>query len=120
MGTFSLYAELDLPQQFEYPEAFARIAAEQQAAPPPWLFIDANSKYGALLSSIVTQAGLSLVPFASLETGDGDVACFDGSDSSRNPRVLMLILDGSGRAYSFENFDDWLSKAENESKSWAL
>ncbi len=34
-----------------------------------------------------------LIPFASLENGDGDVAFFDGRNQSGNPAVAMLILD---------------------------
>ena len=94
------------------------MAARSSAAPIPWLFLNATSEVGTLIYSVRGNDGRNLVPFASLELGDGDVACFDGGDTSGNPAVLMLVLDESGRKYSFSDFDEWLSIAEKEAKTY--
>lgn len=51
------------------------------------------------------------MPFAKVDDGRGDIACFDGEDTSGNPEVLMLVLDESGRHYGFKDFDEWLASA---------
>jgi hypothetical protein len=46
-----------------------------------------------------------------VDDGRGDIACFDGDDRSGNPLVLMLVLDETGRHYTFSDFDHWMSAA---------
>lgn len=53
----------------------------------------------------------NLIPFAKVDDGRGDVACFDGDDSSGDPAVLMLVLDESGRMYSYPDFATWMEAA---------
>ena len=103
-----------LPEGFKYPEEYL-IALEKERELYPWIFIDAMGEVGQLLYTIGMSDEKKLISFASLENGDGDAACFDGRDHSGNPRIIMLILDGSERKYGFENFSDWLEKAKNGS-----
>ncbi len=106
-----IYNQDELPEGFKYPESFLQGVAAQNNL-YPWIFIDVESDAGKLLHTIGMSDDKNLVPFASLENGDGDAACFDGNDCSGNPSVIMLILDDSGRSYSFRDFDEWLERAK--------
>jgi len=111
-----IYSEEKLPEGFQYPESFLNEISSNNNL-YPWIFIDVESDVGKLLIAIGMDSGKNLVPFASLENGDGDAACFDGNDKSGNPAVIMLVLDESGRSYSFSNFDEWLEKAKADAIS---
>lgn len=109
---FKLYPAHQLPEGFNYPERLKRMS-EAGGYPPiaPWWFVDSDSKAGRLFYSIREHDGRNLIPFAKVDDGRGDIACFDGNDISGDPAVLMLVLDDSGREYSFKNFDEWMSAA---------
>jgi len=108
-----IYPESLLPKRFRYPEAFVTISDAGIQVPTihPWFFFDAESKVGKLFYSIRQHDGRNLIPFAQVQNGDGDIACFDGDDRTGNPAVLILITDKSDRRYGFANFDDWFSAA---------
>lgn len=108
-----IYVQETLPEGFRYPESFLEmVSADGRKNLYPWVLIDPKSEVGQLLFSLGAAEGKNLIPFASLENGDGDAACFDGNDTTGNPAVLMLILDESDRSYSFADFDDWMKMAE--------
>lgn len=108
-----IYSQDKIPKGFKYPELFLK-EIDLNNNLYPWIFIDVDSDAGELLHTIAMSDGKNLVPFASLENGDGDAACFDGNDCSGNPAVIMLILDDSGRSYSFKDFSEWLKKAKSD------
>ncbi|MEK7454986.1 MAG: hypothetical protein AABZ76_08690 [Pseudomonadota bacterium] len=115
MPAFKLYSPRVLPEKFRYPAMLERFA--QTGEHPflyPWWFVDAESEAGALFFDIRQNDGRNLIPFAKVDDGRGDLACFDGDDGSGNPRVLMLVLDGSDRFYNFMDFDDWLFAAKKD------
>jgi len=112
MPAFRLYSPDVLPLGFRYPAMLERFAnTGLHPAIYPWWFVDAASEAGALFFDSRQHDGRNLIPFAKVDDGRGDIACFDGGDSSGNPEVLMLILDDSGRGYSFRDFDAWLAAA---------
>ncbi|HEZ5036568.1 TPA: SMI1/KNR4 family protein, partial [Neisseria meningitidis] len=41
-------------------------------------------------------------------------ACFDISDKSGNPKIIVVNLDNTKYYETFENFDTWLKEAEND------
>lgn len=117
LNSFQLYSVDQLPEGFNYPERLKRMSELGGGGCPPigpWWFVDANSKAGQLFYSIRKHDGRNLVPFAKVDDGRGDIACFDGDDTSGNPAVLMLVLDDSGRAYSYQDFDDWMEAARSD------
>lgn len=119
MPKFDLYQGAQLPPGFLYPPEIRQFAATgEHPAIYPWWFIDASSKAGKLAHSIRMHDGRNLVPFAKADDGRDDVACFDGDDSSGDPRVLMLVLDESGRSYSYANFAEWKAAALNDASRW--
>lgn len=114
-----VYPASALPPGFVYPERFLEIRRNsQQDGYYPWFFFRPDGDAGQLKLSLGLADSRKLIPFASLETGDGDTACFDGRDNSGDPAVIMMITDGSGRSYGFSNFDAWLAKAMSDSEIW--
>nr|AAN16074.1 ORF118 [uncultured bacterium] len=110
---FAAYPRERLPTGFRYPVQFLEFA--NTGSYPDigaWWFIDAGSKAGELMYSIRLHGGRGLVPFAKVDDGRDDIACFDGEDSTGDPQVFMLVLDDSGRRYSYGNFAAWLAAAQ--------
>ena len=110
---FTSYALDELPEGFVYPEKYLSFS-ESGEYPHiyPWWFVDAQSDAGKLFYLLRKRDGRNLVPFAKVDDGRDDIACFDGDNRTGNPAILMQINDGSGREYSFKDFDDWLSQAQ--------
>jgi hypothetical protein len=116
---FQLYSNDKLPVGFKYPVHLLELATGGGSLNLyPWLFIDASSKVGELSYSVRPTDGRNLIPFASVEDDRKDIACFDGNDTTGNPAVFMLILDDSGRSYSYVDFADWLGAAEADAMRW--
>lgn len=116
---FRTYSNAQLPSGFKYPVSLLElVAGSEQLDIYPWLFIDAPSKVGELSYAIRQTDGRNLIPFASVEDDRKDIACFDGDDTTGNPAVLMLILDDSGRSYSYADFSDWLKAAQADAVRW--
>jgi hypothetical protein len=119
MSRFNLYRSDLLPDGFVYPEELQMFAQTgEYPAIYPWWFVDALSEAGQLFYQLRQHDGRNLVPFAKVDDGRGDIACFDGDDLSGNPRIAMLILDGSGRHYSYRDFDAWLGAAKLDAQSF--
>ncbi len=116
----AVYPDESLPEGFRYPERFLDMVGKVDTRwYYPWYFTPPNSDaFNDMIEFLARQLNRNLVPFASLELGDGDVACFDGSDTSGNPAVIIAILDGSGRSYGFRDFDHWEAEAWEEAQSW--
>jgi hypothetical protein len=114
---FATYPRERLPAGFRYPHKFLEFA--NTGSYPnigEWWFIDANSNAGELMYSIRLHDGRNLIPFAKVDDGRADVACFDGEDPSGDPQILMLVLDDSGRRYSYDNFAAWLAAAQADAQ----
>ncbi len=117
--TFRTYPQQKLPSAFQYPARLLKFASGEEVPELfPWVFIDADGQVGELAYEVSRAGGRNLVPFASVEDDRKDIACFDGNDTSGDPAVLMLVLDDSGRSYSYENFDEWLNAAQNDAQGW--
>lgn len=107
-----LYSPQQLPSGFRYPQAFVDMATSGSLPEIyPWWFIDASTETGEGLFSRRQRDGRNLIPFAKVDADLNDIACFNGDDTSGNPAVLMLVLDESGRSYSFKDFEEWLAFA---------
>lgn len=119
MPPFRLYDSSLLPAGFRYPAKFASFSDGVYPNVAPWWFVDAQSDAGKLFWRIRMHDGRDLVPFAKVDDGRGDVACFDGLDATGNSRVFMLVLDDGGREYSFPDFDGWLEAALADAAKWS-
>jgi hypothetical protein len=116
---FHLYPSDKLPLGFKYPDGLTHFATTGNYPDIyPWWFIDANSKAGELSYSNRIKENQVLIPFAKVDDDRNDIACFEGTDTSGNPKVVMRVLDDSGREYSYRNFEEWLKAAEVDANRW--
>jgi hypothetical protein len=111
-----------LPSGFRYPEEYLEIlrgydVRDDLRAEPlwPWLLECADSDAGQRSLTLGLRRNPPLVPFAFLDLGDGDTACFVGNDISGNPKVRMMIVDGSDREYGYPDFSAWYDAARRMS-----
>jgi hypothetical protein len=119
LPSFQPYSPEALPEGFRYPADFLALSTGVDHADIfPWVFIDSRSDVGKLAYQMRKHDGRNLVPFASVEDDRKDIACFDGDDKLGTGRVLMLILDDSGRAYSYATFEEWLEAAKADACRW--
>ena len=112
MNSITGYRAEMLPSEFVYPKTFSELVGQPRDVFYPWVFIEPESEYGHFILGLTKARGL--VPFAKNEDTDGDIACLAADQTSGNPTVTMLVLDGSGRAYSFPTFEDWLVRARDD------
>jgi hypothetical protein len=98
---FSLYDQLQLPCGFIYPAKLIQISrADVFDVNYPWWFVDAASQTGKLFARHVKES--NLVPFAKTDLYD-DIAFFDGSEKSGNPKIVM-VCSAPKRSYSYPDF----------------
>ena len=114
--SFRPYQSTTLPDGFRYPAELAAISDGVDLY--PWVLIDPESAVGQLTWKVRESDGRNLVPFASVEDDRKDIACFDGDDPSGNPEVLILVVDDSGRRYSFPDFAAWKMAAVTDADIW--
>lgn len=108
-----------LPRGFQYPDAYNEFVERPLPDLEPWRFFDTTleSRFLGLRTRYPARV---LVPFARRIDSD-DVACFDASQPSRDPRVLMIhdfASPGWELRDEFGSFKDWLKAAQQESVGW--
>lgn len=115
-----LYTKDELPDDFIYPDAYVEIMSKDAIIDiEPWSFICEFEESSTFWYSQVQEMypTRKLVPFAKLNYSD-DIACFDGADTSGNPKVYYVHAFASAgwedRGYT-DNFDEWLKMACLES-----
>ncbi len=122
-----------LPGEFLFPTEYLSIAASGLWPDlEPWSFL-AHSMGQSLIyfgDMSLKFPNLKLIPFAYINDQSGHyndgwivLACFDGSNSSGDPRVL--IYDASTRRspdenFVFQDFSAWLTSAEAETAQFRV
>jgi len=113
---FHVYDKSALPTGFSLPEDYLRFVNDDNRADiDPWWFLGVRRESAEFwIGELARQyPGRLLVPFAKL-AGSDDVACFDGSDLSGNPRVLYIhafASQGWEDRGSECDFSSWLRSA---------
>ena len=112
------------PTGFVFPRSFKTMAARvdlPDISPMFWMFeleSDGIPDWTEILAEQFPER--SLVPFAK-DGGSDDVYCFDGSDLSGDPVVLLIhSFTDPGWEYRGEwfNFDSWFAGAVEFHESW--
>lgn len=118
-----LFESRDLPRGFKFPQAYLNLMATSLPDIEPWWWL-APHKDSVIYweNTLRTQFPLrTLVPFAK-HGGSDDVACFDGADTSGNPRVLYIhsfCSPGWEHRGEANNFTEWLQKTEQEASEFS-
>ena len=115
MRKYYLLANHELPIGFKYPKSFLNIVDNIEKIPElePYFFLVNLPQYKLLSTwnkTIKKQYPKRvLIPFAK-DGGSDDVFCFDGTDTSGNPKVYQVHTFASegweDRGY-WDSFDDW-------------
>lgn len=105
---------------FILPDSFINYVsgAELENIEPIWLFCCAQNYVDFWCEKIrELYPERKLIPFANWRYSD-DIACFDGEDTSGDPKVYYVHAFASAgwedRGYA-DNFDEWLKMARLES-----
>ncbi|WP_426237650.1 hypothetical protein [Pseudomonas sp. TWP3-2] len=110
-------------EEFSYPNSFIQtISSNPEIDIEPWWFIffgegDVNYWHHTLKKLYPKR---DLIPFARFNAND-DIACFDGNDTSGDPKVVIIhayASDGWELHGSYENFYAWLDAAIDTHNSW--
>jgi hypothetical protein len=123
--TCYLYSIEELPEGFSFPSSFLEIVNKESILDlDPWWFICEFEKFAKYwLSEMKTQyPERQLVPFAKVSYSD-DIACFDGSDISGDPKVFFIhafASTGWEDRGNLNNFDEWLKLAKEESVRYKI
>lgn len=122
MGAY-LYTKNELPEGFRYPVAYEEIMG-MDIIPDlePWSFICEFQESSSFWMGEVKgkYPDRKLVPFAKVNYSD-DIVCFDGEDTSGDPKVYYVHAFASAgwedRGYE-DNFEEWLKIARHESSRY--
>jgi hypothetical protein len=119
MGNY-LYTKDELPDGFKYPMDYTEIMSLEIIPDiEPWSFICEFKESSSFWMNEVKKQypTRKLVPFAKLNYSD-DIVCFDGEDTSGDPKVYYVHAFASAgwedRGYT-DNFAEWLKMAYLES-----
>lgn len=113
-----LYEGYPLPDGFKFPQPYLNLVENGLPEIEPWFWLAPHKSLAIFWADTLrTQfPQRTLIPFAK-HGGSDDVACFDGLDTSGNPRVLY-IHSFCHPGYEFRgdagNFEEWLRKTEAE------
>lgn len=116
--SFIPYIQTMLPTGFKYPPNYLKLSQSTHTIEYdeeysfPWWFENAEKDVIELIDSYFEITGIpNLLPFA--RNGEW-AACFDVSDKSGNPKVMVINLDNTENYEIFNDFDAWLKEAEND------
>ncbi|HEV2614881.1 MAG TPA: SMI1/KNR4 family protein [Gammaproteobacteria bacterium] len=111
-----------LPKDFIYPSVYIEFVSQDKPYDmdvEPWHFFCSHLDY-RFEGLKKRYPDKILIPFARRGDND-DVACFDGSQKSDDPKVLIIhdfATNGWENRGECENFPAWLKMAEAESLEW--
>jgi hypothetical protein len=118
-----LYDKAVLPENFSFPQSYIEFVSQDEIPylEPWWFLSEFEEDANFWLNEIKKQyPSRNLVPFAKYDTAD-DMVCFDGSDTSGNPKVFYVhtfASPGWEDRGEVENFDVWLEKTRAESAQY--
>ena len=115
--SFKPYSSKILPVGFVYPATYIQLTKNTETVKSDeyfqWWFLDSTTE-GAKLSYSLRNNKIkdfNLVPFAQNSEW---MAYFDGDDCSGDPRVIVVDLTDLPSFMILENFNEWLTKAEQD------
>lgn len=107
-----------LPNDFKFPQIYLDLISKGLPDIEPWWWLAPYKDSEIYWANTLHEQFPSrlLVPFAK-HGGSDDVTCFDGSDTSSDPKVLHIhafCSPGWEHKGEANNFTEWLRKAEIE------
>lgn len=108
-----------LPIGFKYPGSYINTQYSHVLDEEPWGYFHQMLQHRFYWIN-KRYPERTLVPFARRYDND-DVACFDGTDTSGDPRVIIIhdwASPGWENRVEFNNFLEWLECAREEAEIW--
>jgi hypothetical protein len=107
-----LFEDHLLPEGFKFPPGYLALVESDLPDIEPWWWLAPYKDLSVFWNKILKEQfpSRTLVPFAKYDASD-DVMCFDGSDTSGDPQVLVIhsFCDpGWEHRGDFVNFSEWL------------
>lgn len=117
---FFLSDEMMIYPGFVYPEAYNIFVKERIPDLQPWDFLWDNEINSVFIGLKQRYPLRRLVPFARRSDND-DIACFDASEVSKDPDVI-IIHDFASPGWEIRgkcnDFMCWVDMARSESEEW--
>ena len=113
-----LFKDYALPSDFKFPQSYLDLVANELPDIEPWWWLAPHQEAAIYWADTLRKQfpSRTLIPFAK-HGGSDDVACFDGSDTSNNPKVLYIhsfCSPGWEHRGEANSFAEWLQKTEIE------
>ncbi|MDY7574619.1 hypothetical protein [Actimicrobium sp. CCI2.3] len=110
--------DYSLPNVLKIPQSFLDLITTGLPDIEPWWWLVHHSEALIYWSETLRNhfPSRSLIPFAK-DGGSDDIACFDGFDISKNPKVLVIhsfCSPGLELRDEADSFLEWLQKKEKE------
>ena len=113
-----LFEDYALPNNFKFPQSYLDLVENGLPDIEPWWWLASHKDSAIYWADTLRKQfpSRTLVPFAKHSSSD-DIACFDGSDTSNNPKVLYIhsfCSPGWEHRGEASSFAEWLQKTEIE------
>ncbi len=122
---YDVFEDELLPEGFKFPEAFLDMVCNQSIkAIGPWWFLHGEPEDVHFWLEQIREECPSrpLVPFAKYSAFD-DIACFDGSDTSGDPKIYYFGWTSSPgwddqNQGTHSHFQRWVEQAKRDAERW--
>jgi len=119
-----LFEDYPLPVGFRFPESYLFLLEKRPPDIEPWEWLASYKELSISWMNIIKKQFpyRTVIPFAKRDDSD-DVSCFDGTDTSGNPKIIFIhtfCSPGSENRGEANNFDDWLEVTKEESRQFKL
>ncbi|MBL3557517.1 MULTISPECIES: SMI1/KNR4 family protein [Marinobacter] len=108
-------------KDFSYPDDYVSFVNSCRELERPWWLLGKRPNFTMRCFKILNEdlsSEKTLIPFAKSDDS-GDIACFDGDDSTGNPKIYFYTGESDlrhvnwGSRYSIDSFSDFLSSIGN-------
>ncbi|MDH3349603.1 MAG: hypothetical protein OEM02_16070 [Desulfobulbaceae bacterium] len=128
MKPMYMFEDVFVPVEFLFPKAYLEFMQSGFPDLTPWWFVAEEPAKAKMFYQTINKCKRSkklLIPFAKIDDSTGDIACFDGEDTTGNPKIFfsvgsedsMSCVDWKKR-YFLEDINAWLIIAQKDAKRW--
>ncbi len=128
MKPIYMFEDVFVPDKFLFPKAYLEFTQSGFPDLTPWWFVVEEPEKAKMFYQIINEYKRSkklLIPFAKIDDSTGDIACFDGEDTTGNPKIFFSVGSENsmsnvdwGKRYFLEDFSAWLKIAKKDAKRW--
>lgn len=117
---FDIYPSVMLPKGFKYPQSYINLSKDLSVINEleyfPWWF--ENYRDSIVQHSTILEEATGAPNLISFARNGDLAACFDLTDHSGNPKVLVYDLGANDPPYEINSFEEWLSEEIEDAKQY--